>query len=81
MGCEFLEYIVKTKNVPLITLTGMSQNPLASNSSVSLYAYFRRLNYREADITSRIGFYLVTELILEEYLKIFKSVGYPLGVE
>lgn len=42
------------------------------SSVVSLYAYFRKMNYRDADITSRIGFYLVTELILEEYMKLFR---------
>lgn len=66
-----LSYIVKTKGVPIITLTGMSQNPLASSSTVSLYAYFRKISYQQADITSRIGFYFITELILEEYLKLF----------
>lgn len=67
-----LSYIVKTKGVPVITLTGMSQNPLAGNSTVGLYAYFRNLSFGEADITSRIGFYLVSELILEEYLKLYE---------
>ncbi len=66
-----LYYIAQTRGVPIVTLTGMSQNPIASGSAVSLYAYFRKLSCREADITSRIGFYLVTELILEEYLKHF----------
>ena len=50
----------------------MSQNPISGSSVVSLYAYFRKMNYRDADITSRIGFYLVTELILEEYMKLFR---------
>lgn len=67
-----LSYIAQTRGVPIVTLTGMSQNPISGCSVVSLYAYFRKLNYRDADITSRIGFYLVTELILEEYMKIFR---------
>ena len=56
----------------MVTLTGMSQNPISGSSVVSLYAYFRKLSFRDADITSRIGFYLVTELIFEEYMKLFR---------
>ncbi len=67
-----LSYIAQTRGVPIVTLTGMSQNPISGSSVVSLYAYFRKLSYREADITSRIGFYLVTELIFEEYMKVFR---------
>ena len=67
-----LSYIAQTRGVPIVTLTGMSQNPISGSSVVSLYAYFRKMNYRDADITSRIGFYLVTELILEEYMKLFR---------
>lgn len=68
-----LSYIAQTRGVPIVTLTGMSQNPISSSSAVSLYAYFRKLSYKDADITSRIGFYLVTELILEEYMKLFSQ--------
>ena len=67
-----LSYIAQTRGVPMVTLTGMSQNPISGSSVVSLYAYFRKLSFREADITSRIGFYLVTELIFEEYVKLFR---------
>lgn len=67
-----LSYIVRTRGVPIVTLTGMSQNPISDSSMVSLYAYFRKLNYRNADLTSRLGFYLVTELIMEEYMKLFR---------
>ncbi len=67
-----LSYIAQTRGVPIVTLTGMSQNPISGSSVVSLYAYFRKLNYKDADITSRVGFYLVTELIFEEYMKVFR---------
>lgn len=64
-----LVHIVKTKNIPIISLTGISQNTLTNFSSHKLYAYVNHVDYRGIDLSSRTSFYFITDLIFNEYLK------------
>lgn len=64
-----LVHIAKTKNIPIISLTGISQNMLTNYSDYKLYAYINKIEYQGADISSRTGFYFVTDLIFNEYLR------------
>lgn len=62
--------IIKTKNVPMISLTGFSQNILSQLSDIRLYAYLKEFNLDNNDLTSRIGFDIVLDLLFEEYCKL-----------
>ena len=65
-----IAYITKTKNVPIITFTGLSQSTLIAQSTVSLLAYHSSLNFVPDDINSRLGLSILCEMVFNEYLKI-----------
>ena len=69
-----LAQIVKTKDIPVISMTGISQNTLTNYSKYKLYAYVNKMEYQGADISSRSAFYLVTDLIFHEYLRIKQAL-------
>lgn len=62
--------ILKTKNVTMISLTGFSQNILSQFSDIRLYAYLKQYHIDNNDLTSRIGFNIVLDLLFEEYCNI-----------
>lgn len=62
--------IVKTKNVPIISLTGFSQNFLSQTSDISLYAYLKEHKLNNHDLTSRLGFNILLDLIFDELIEI-----------
>lgn len=68
-----LSYITKTKNIFTIAFTGVSQSPLISHASISLFAYHNHLDMFNEDINSRLGLYILSELVFNEYLKIYKA--------
>ncbi len=59
--------IIATKNVPIISLTGFSQNIVSHFSDISLYAYLKEYTVYGHDLTSRIGFNIIFDLLFEEY--------------
>lgn len=62
--------VIKTKNVPMISLTGFSQNILSQLSDIKLYAYLKEFHLDNNDLTSRIGFDIVLDLLFEEYCRL-----------
>ncbi|MGH4050624.1 MAG: MurR/RpiR family transcriptional regulator [Clostridium sp.] len=64
--------IIKTKKVPMITLTGFSQNILSQFSDIKLYAYLKQYNIDNNDLTSRLGFNIVLDLLIEQYYNILE---------
>lgn len=65
-----IAYIAKTKNVPTLTFTGLSQSPLIAQSTISLLAYHSNLVFVPDDINSRLGLSILCEMVFNEYLKI-----------
>ena len=59
--------IITTKNVSIISITGFSQNIVSHFSDISLYAYLKDYNIDGHDLTSRIGFNIIFDLLFEEY--------------
>ena len=65
--------IVKTKNIYTISLTGLSQNFLSNLSDLSLFAYLKDYQLNNHDLTSRLGFNIVLDLIFEEFSKLYSQ--------
>ena len=51
----------------IISITGFSQNIVSHFSDISLYAYLKDYNIDGHDLTSRIGFNIIFDLLFEEY--------------
>ncbi len=66
-----ITYIAKAKNIPIITLTGWGQNAVASLGDINLFAFYNRLTVNHYDVSSRLGLYMLTELIFQEYIKLY----------
>lgn len=62
-------YIAKSNGSKLITLTGLSQNPLIELSDYPLFAYIDTKNINGGDCSSRIGFDFIFDILFEEILK------------
>lgn len=65
--------IVKTKNVPAITITGFGQNLVSTFGTLNLFGYYNRLEIHGSDVSSRFGFYILTELIFQECYELYKQ--------
>lgn len=68
-----ITYTAKAKNIPIITLTGWGQNAVASLGDINLFAFYNKLNVNHYDVSSRLGLHVLTELIFQEYLKLYYS--------
>ena len=66
-----ITYIAKAKNIPIITLTGWGQNAVASLGDINLFAFYNKLTVNHYDVSSRLGLYMLTELIFQEYIKLY----------
>lgn len=64
--------IVKTKKVKIISITGLSQNFLSQLSDLALYAYLKEYHIKNHDLTSRLGFNIILDLIFEKFTKLQK---------
>lgn len=64
--------IIKTKNVPIITLTGFGQNLVSSFGTCNLFGYYNKLEIQGSDVSSRFSFYILTELIFQECQKLYQ---------
>lgn len=68
--------IIRTKNVPAVTLTGFGQNLVSTFGTQNLFGYYNRLEIRGSDVSSRFGFYILTELIFQECLRLYQQSMY-----
>nr|WP_269479289.1 SIS domain-containing protein [Brochothrix campestris] len=57
------------RHVPIISLIGNANSSLEKRSVVTLRAHVTNAYYGELDMTSRIPFHVILELVLLEYLK------------
>lgn len=62
-------YVAKSNGSKLITLTGLSQNPLIEISDYPLFAYIDSRNINGGDCSSRIGFDFIFDILFEEILR------------
>ena len=63
--------IIKTKNISTISLTGFSQNFLSQMNDLHLFAYLKQYHLNDNDLTSRLGFNIVLDLIFEDFSKLY----------
>ncbi len=66
-----ITYTAKAKDIPIVTLTGWGQNSVATLGDVNLFAFYNKLSVNNYDVSSRLGLYILTELIFQEYLKLY----------
>ncbi|WP_232364359.1 MurR/RpiR family transcriptional regulator [Thermophilibacter immobilis] len=65
--------IAKSRGVKIITLTGLSKNPLAELADIALYAVDKNITYDEMDLSSRLTFFYIMEIIFERYFSLLSS--------
>nr|WP_315522598.1 MurR/RpiR family transcriptional regulator [Olegusella massiliensis] len=59
--------IAKSKGAIIVSLTGLSKNPLSKIADYPLYVVERSMTYDGMDLNSRLPFYYLLELIFESY--------------
>lgn len=59
--------IAKSKGAITVSITGFSNNTLSKITDYQLYSMISKKNFNGIDLTSRIGFFYISNLIFEHY--------------
>lgn len=62
--------LAKLSSATIISITGLSQNTLASLADESLYAYYHPLKIGDVDVTSRISIHYLLNYIFEQLVSV-----------